>query len=286
MERLSDWRAGAWLAVCLAAIAAAAALLIPAGTDGGGRADRAQPAVHATLVPRTHLFGQPVTATLDLPAGLRVRAEFAPYRLLSTTVTRAGTTTRYRFVLDCLTSACVGPPGAERQVQLPPVSIGLPHGKTIVGYWPPLRQASRLSPADLQHPVLRGDLTAPATPQRNGRRLLFGALLAVAAVLVVCAAALLGVGWFSWRPAHFGSGDRRPQPSDLDYALIAAGVSAGGDIGERRAALESLAAALQRRGLSELARRARALAWSPRRPAGESLRRFAEHVQRAVREQS
>ena len=284
MERLSDWRAGAWLALCLGAIAAAAALLIHARTAGRERS-HVQPSVHATLVPRTHLFGQPVTATIDLPAGLRVRAAFAPYRLLSKTVTRRGTTTRYRFVLDCLTSACTGPPGRERQVQLPPVSIGYPHGKTLLGYWPPLRQASRLSPTDLQRPVLRGDLTAPEQARPPGSRLLLGTLLGVAAVLVVCAAALLGIAWLPWRPASFRPGVGRPRPSDLEYALIAAGLSAGGDAGERRAALESLAVSLQQRGLSDLARRARALAWSPRRPAGETLRRFTEHVQRAVRDQ-
>ena len=110
-------------------------------------------------------------------------------------------------------------------------------------------------------------------------------LLAIGAVLAVCVAALLGLRWLSWHPLPF-RGDRRPKTSDLDYALLVAGLSAGGTAGDRRAALESLAIALEQRDLAALARRARALAWSPRPPAGESVRRLAEHAQRAVKPQT
>lgn len=283
MERLSDWKAAAWLAACLAAIATAAALLVPAGITSGDGPPRARPTLHATLIPRTHLFGQPVTATLDGPAGLTVKGLFTPYRLVSRTVKTDGRTTRYRFVLDCLTSACIGSPGTEREIRLPPVTIGLPDGKKLIASWPPLRQASRLAPTDLLRPVLRGDLTTPDRPTTHGHRLLYASLLAIAAVLGVCVAALLGLRWLSWRPSPFRAGDSRPDTSDLDYALIVTGLSAGGSAGERRAALESLAVALDQRGLSGLARRARDLAWSPRPPAGESVRRLAERAQRAVK---
>ncbi len=282
MERLSDWRAAAWLAFCLAALAAAAALLVPAGTRHH-RALPAKPKLNATLVPRTHLFGQPVTATLQVPAGFAVHAGFSPYRVVSRTTTSHAGNVTYRFVIDCLRSVCVGPPGAERQVQLPPVKIGMPNGKTFVGLWPPLRQASRLAPSDLAAPMLRGEGTPPEDAPGHGHRLLFGILLAVAAALAVATAAAIGLRRLVWRPEPFWSGNGHRRPSDLEYALLVTGLAAGGGTGDRRAALESLAVALDRRGLADLARRARDLAWSPRPPAGESVRRLADSAQRAAR---
>jgi hypothetical protein len=282
MERLSDWRAAAWLAFCLAAIAATAALLVPAGTKHHS-APPMKPTVNATLVPRTHLFGQPVTATLEVPAGLSVKAGFAPYRVVSRSVTKHGRDVRYRFVIDCLSSRCVGTPGAEREIRLPPVTIGLPGGKSFVGYWPPLRQASRLAPDDLASPMLRGDLTEPDRVPTNDHRTMVGILLAVGAALALAAAALVGLRRLAWRPSPFWTETARKEPSDLEYALLVTRLAAGGDAGERREALESLAVALERRGLDELAREARSIAWSPRQPAGESVRRLAEAAQRRAK---
>jgi hypothetical protein len=279
MERLSDWRAAAWLAFCLAAIAAAAALLVPAGTKDQ-RGAPVKPTMNATLVPRTHLFGEPVTATIEVPAGLSVKTGFAPYRVLSRSVTQHGRNVRYRFVIDCLSSNCVGGPGAEHEIRLPPVTIGLPGGKSFVGYWPPLREASRLAPDDLASPTLRGDLIEPEGPPAHDHRTLVGILLAVGAALALAAAAAVGLRRLAWRPSPFRRETSRKNPSDLEYALLVTGLAAGGGAGERRAALESLAVALDRRGLDDLAREARGLAWSPRQPAGESVRRVAESAQR------
>ncbi len=282
MERLSDWRAATWLAFCLAAIATAAALLIPAGTKHHSAA-RAKPTLNATLVPRTHLFGQPVTATIDVPAGFSVKTGFAPYRVISRAVTKHGSDIRYRFVIDCLSSRCVGAPGEEREIRLPPATIGLPDGKSFVGYWPPMRQASRLAPGDLTDPELRGSLREPDRRPAHDHRTLIGILLSVAAATAVAAAALVGLGRLGWRPALLWSEAGRRKPSDLDYALLVTGLAAGGGSDDRRAALESLAVALEQRGLADLARDARGLAWSPRPPAGESVRRLAENAQRTVK---
>jgi hypothetical protein len=204
--------------------------------------------------------------------------------VLQRTVTPHGRNVRYRFVIDCLRSRCVGPPGAEQQMKLPPVTIVLPSGRKLLGYWPTLRQASRLAPADLGAPALRGDLTPPDRPRGGGHRTLFGILLAVAAALALGAAGVLGLRWLGWRPEPLWSSNGHKAPSDLDYALLVAGLAAGSGAGDRRAALESLAVALEQRGLADLAGEARGLAWSPRPPAGESVRRLAENVQRAAKE--
>jgi hypothetical protein len=282
MERLSDWRAAAWLAFCLAAIATAAALLVPAGTKHhAARAPKST--LNATLVPRTHLFGQPVTATIDVPAGVSVKTRFAPYQVISRAVAKHGNDVRYRYVIDCLSSRCIGQPGAEREIRLPPVTIGLPDGKKFVGYWPPLRQASRLAPGDLRSPTLRGDFTKPDPPPAGGHRTLVGILLAVAAGLAIAAGAYVGLRQLVWHPSPFWAENGRKAPSELDYALLVSGLAAGGGSGDRRAALESLAVALDRRGLATLALEARQLAWSPRPPSGESVRRLTEAAQRAAR---
>jgi hypothetical protein len=279
MDRLSDWRAAAWVAFCLAGLAAAVALILPAALDNHGkRSPRAKP--EATLVPQTHLFGQRVTATLAVPARLRIKATFAPYRVVRRTFTRAGGIAHYEFTLDCLRSACVGAPGAERKLVLPPVQIVFPNGRTFVGLWPALRQASRLAPNDLTRPRLRGEMAAPPH-EPTGPNRLAGVLLAVAAALALVGAGLLGFSWFGWRPLPAWSSNGKRTPSALEYALIVAGIAAGGGQEDRRAALESLAIALDERGLGHLAGEARRLAWSPQPPAGEAVRRLASDVQTA-----
>ena len=116
-------------------------------------------------------------------AGFSVKTGFAPYRVISRTVTKHGSDVRYRFVIDCLGSRCVGAPGIEREIRLPPATIGLPDGKSFVGYWPPLRQASRLAPGDLAHPELRGSLVEPDRLPAHDHRTLVGILLGAAAAI-------------------------------------------------------------------------------------------------------
>jgi hypothetical protein len=282
MDRLSDWRAAAWVAFCLAALAAAAALIVPAALHH--RPHRAtKTRIEATLVPQTHLFGQPVTATIQLPAGYRLTAKFAPYRVLRRTITRTGHTVRYQFALDCLRSPCVGPPGLERELILPPMQIVSPTGRKLIGFWPPLRQASRLGRTDLASPQLRGDLTPPRHDGDGSGHVLMGLLLAIACGLTLAGAGVLGLRWLAWRPTLLWSSNGTTPPSALRYALLVTGLAAGGGAQDRRAALESLAVALEERGLGNLAKEARILAWSPNPPGGEAVRRLAAEVQQAAR---
>jgi hypothetical protein len=189
---------------------------------------------------------------------------------------------RYQFTLDCLRSPCVGPPGAERELTLPPVQIVFPNGRKLVGFWPPLRQASRLGRGDLASPQLRGDLAGPRRSD-GSRHLLRGLLLAIAGGLALAGAGVLGLSWLAWRPILFWSTNGAPPPSALRYALLVTGIAAGGGAEDRRAALESLAVALEERGLGKLASEARTLAWSPTPPRGEAVRSLAAEVQQAAR---
>ena len=284
MDRLSDWRAAAWVAFCLAALAAAAAVIVPAAVRSQG-ADKPKQVIRATLVPRTHLFGQVVTATLEVPAGYRVKATFSPYRVLRRTVTPAGNAMRYQFTLDCLRAQCVGSPGSERKLTLPPAEVVFPDGRKLIGIWPPVRQASRLAPDDLRSPQLRGEVAAPPR-ESGGRHRLTGLLIALAGGLALIGAGALGFAWLGWRPRPQLSTNGKPAASALDYALLVTGIAAGGGQENRRAALESLAIALEERGLGALALEARELAWSPQPPAGETVRRLTSDAQHAAKEKA
>jgi hypothetical protein len=280
VERLSHWRVAAWVALCLSGIAVVAALLLPALFRSQPK--RTARVVQATLTPRTHLFGQPVVATLEVPAGSAFRARFTPYRVVRRTIVRKGASARYEFTLQCLRSVCAGLPGTEREVPLPAVHIRLPNGKRFVGYWPPLRVASRLGPSDLAQPVPRGNAVVPDSGRANRA---LGVGLAAGAALALLAAGLLGVLWLAPRPLRFGLAGRNGHAglSDLDYALVVTGLAAGGGPDDRRAALESLAVALDERGEGDLAAEARRIAWSPLQPRGDALRRLATTVQELTR---
>jgi hypothetical protein len=282
MDRLSYWRVAAWVALCLSGLAVAAALVLP-GAFRTGAPQR--PQIRASLTPRTHLFGQPVIATVEVPAGSSVRARFTPYRIVGRATVHKRATVQYRFTLQCLRPACAGAPGAEQEILLPPARIGLPNGKRLEGYWPPLRVASRLGPNDLDTPAPRGDLSVPG---RGGpdRTLGLGLLAGAGAALI--GGALLGILWLAPERLPFRLPERRVNGSlsDLHYALVVTRLAAGGGPDDRRAALESLAVALDQEGHRELAAEARSLAWSPGAPRGEAVRKIAASAQRLARDAS
>jgi hypothetical protein len=280
MDRLSHWRVAAWVALCLSALGVALALILPAAFRS---APQQRPVVDASLSPRTHLFGQPVTATLVVPAGSTVRAKFAPYQVVSRAAARKGHNVSYSFTLQCLVSACVGAPGTEHELFLPAVRVRLPNGKSFAGYWPPLREASRLAPHDLDRPTPRG---TPDVPDHGSGNRALGIALVAGAGAALLAAAVLGVLWLAPRRFSFGLPEHNGHAglNDLGYALVVTGLAAGGGSGDRRAALESLAVALDERGQADLAHQARSLAWSELEPRGEAVRRLAATVQELARE--
>jgi hypothetical protein len=281
MDRLSHWWVAGWLALCLSGLAVAAALLLPAAF----RPDHPRKGqVQASITPRTHLFGQTVTAMLELPAGSTVKARFTPYQVVRRETRGKHSTVQYRFTLQCLRPVCTAVPGAEQDITLPAIHVSLPNGKSFDGYWPPLRAASRLRPADVVNPQPRGTFTLP---ERRARSRGLGLALAAGAGAALLAAGLLGVLWLAPRrffllPERSG----KAPLSDLQYALVVTGLAAGGGPDDRRAALESLAVALDQSGHVELASEARSIAWSPHEPRGEAVRQLAASAQELVRDDS
>jgi hypothetical protein len=258
---------------------------------------------NAFISPRTHMFGDPVTARLDLvfsrifvPANsVHVRARFKPYVLAASTRTRTdhGTTTRLTYVyrLTCLTQACL--PADERTTTLPPAVVsysipafGGPSHSDVA--WPTVTAAARLGPEDRERPEFRAALRPlPAVTYRIRPTLLAALSLAGALILVLIAVALLvpalprslGLRRPSWLRRR-----TRPQTAlerALDRVRAAAGANGAGD--ERRA-LEQLAVELAVSGEAGLARDARRLAWSPQRPEAEGLRDLGVEVERVIGE--
>ncbi len=276
--------------IALAAAATALALAPEAGAAGSV-------SFRAALTPRSHLFGEPVTAAVEVvvdradAGSVQVRPDFRPYSVAGpvelTRLDGGGSTElRYRYTLDCLTRSCL-PGDARRRVVFSPVHIFLRSGGTEreeTATWPALIVRSRLAPEDLARPAPRssvypvGDVSYRISPS-----VLFWALAAVAALLVLVAAALVV-------PTVAGLAEplrrrRFERLGPVERALVLVRLAAKrGDPARRRRALERLGRELEERGRRELGEEACRLAWSETAPAGASLLALAGRVETALRE--
>ena len=255
---------------------------------------------NALIAPRTHMFGDRITARLDLVfsrifvpvATVHVRASFKPYGIESWSRSRTdhGKTTQLTYVyrLTCLTQACL--PTDERTTKLPPAVVSY----TLPGFggpshanvaWPTVTAAARVGPADREQPELRAAVRPlPAPTYRIEPTLLAALSLGGALVLVLVAAALLvpalprslGLRWPSWARSR-----TRPL-SPLERALARVRAAGANGSGDERRALEHLAVELAVSGEAGLARDARRLAWSPERPPADGLRELRVEVERLI----
>jgi hypothetical protein len=273
---MSYWRVAAWVALCLSGLAVVppSSSRAPPRGRSAAAADPGEPdAADASLRPACGRDGRGtrgVEREGAIPAlpdrrpgnGLQARDGAVP---VHAAVPRA-----------CLHGSTWSGTGAG----LPPARIGLPNGMRFEGYWPPLRVASRLGPNDLDTPTPRGGLSVP---DRRGPDGALGLGLLAGAGAALLAGGLLGVLWLTPRRVSFREPERRVNGalSELQYALVVTGLAAGGGPDERRAALESLAVALDQGGHRELASEARSLAWSPRAPRSEAVRKIAASARRS-----
>jgi hypothetical protein len=254
----------------------------------------------AVIAPRTHMFGDTVTAQLDLvfsrifvPVGsVRVRPSFKPYDVNSSSRSRTdhGKTTRLTYVyrLSCLTRACV--PSDEGTTTFPPAVVSY----TLPGFggpsranvaWPTVTAAARVSPAERERPELRATVRPLPAPTYSIQPTRLAALsLAGALALVLLAAALLAPAL----PRSLGLrlpawARRRTRPvSPLERALARVQAAEGSGNGDERRALEHLAVELAGSGEAGLARAARRLAWSPGRPPAAGIGELSSEVKRLI----
>jgi hypothetical protein len=245
-------------------------------------------AVRAALNPRAHLFGDPVTAEVEVvvdsraAGGVRVRPDFHPYAVVgSVRVTRTegggSTELRYRYTLDCLERACL-PGEARRRIVFSPVHVrvriaGSPREATAT--WPTLIVRSRLAPEDVSRRRLRSSVyPVGEVSYRVSPGLLFWSLAGASAALTLAGLALVGSLFggvrLTWQR------DRFARLGPVERALVLVRLSARrGDAGRRRQALERLGHELEARGRPELGDEACRLAWAEAAPDGDALIAFA-----------
>jgi hypothetical protein len=304
----------------LACACLGALLLAPAATAEdalpGGRAIAAS----ASVSPSTHLFGDTIVARLDVvldpgqfdPDRLRVRLRFAPYEAVdpvAETRREVGTLVhlRYEAALRCLHERCIAPRPesalggqeegrAERHtIRFEPVEIlyresGAAAMLLLTRQFPAVQVVSRINTAQAElrdpdaRPGSQGTFVAstepPAPTYRIRPAVLAGAAFVAAFLVALFPAALL------WRlvQAHWRAARRWRPLSPLERALVLVDWTAHRDDGEedRRKALETLAAVLEREGVQQLAESTRALAWAEESPAGERAAQAGSEGRRAL----
>lgn len=259
---------------------------------------RARVRTTGTLEPRTHMFGQEVTATLVAvfdprrirPDSVRVEPGFNPYEIVRETRTesRSGDLTRIRFeyVLQCLRQGCA-PSRDKRQFEFNLTSVfytlvGIGQSQETV-QWPPLQVVSRLGAFDLDQPSWRAaNRELPEATFRAPPLAIAGVLFGGAALLVAAAVGLVAIA----RPRRAVEEEEAEEVQSrtaLDRALeLVDAHSRNGTTPEGRKALERLGRELEHVGHEALAGRARALAWSPHGRSNGDVTSFTSEVRQAT----
>jgi hypothetical protein len=282
-----------------AAAAAVVVVLVVAlalGWDrGGGGTAAARPfAAAASLSSRAVAFGDPLVARIDVvldprvvdPTSVEIQPSFGAYRVVGRSVERtSGDRERltYGYVLQCLDPVCV-PRTARGEQRFQPATVtyrtraGQPVTERVA--WPAHVLSSRLTDAERRRPEqnVRFDATPPPADYRIDPGVLRALLTALAALLALGAAVLLGL---ALRPRSAGEA-AGPSESRLQQALRAVWASsANGQPAERRKALGRLGRELRAVERPSEANEAGRLAWSADPPTARSAGDFATKVETA-----
>lgn len=276
-------------------------------TDAGAELELADIEAEATLSPAVALFGDTVLAHVDVlldksrvdPDSVRVGAEFAPFEIVGPPQRLrrdAGSRAYLRrtFVLRCVSGTCV-PSGESARYEFPPARIafvatgdGARDTSSISAPMPSVRVYSRFTALGAgtdrgSAPWVVDLVSLPPASYRLAPGPLMALLLSGAA-----AAAFLGVflGYLAWPPRVLevepeAEPELPPLPlSPLEQALMLLEQSIRVDgAADQRRALELVAEELELAawGDRDLARLARALAWS------EGVPPIQETIQLAIR---
>lgn len=276
-------------AVFAALSAGVAVLVVALVPSGSTKPAPRKPSFAITVTPRTHVFGDPVRAKLELtldsaadPARISLHAKFTPYRIAHQTRELRNHKLSYTFDLECLGKRCA-PLAPERQFRFPLAMLRY-GGRTYAVLWPPVTVASRLTLADLQQPTFRVELNHATRSSPGLRPQLLGWSLAGGAALLAIAA--LGAVFLGRQPDLQPAAPFRlqqPERSAIEVALRSVEQALHGDEAGRRTALDGLAAVLDDEGFDELAGQTRALAWSAGTPGGMSVLELVHAVRTGAR---
>jgi len=281
---VSDPLRAAALLIAAVVVGVVAGLALLEGNDGPTSAERTRSApltARTAIRPRVHVFGDPLVAEVDVildrrrvdAETVRIDPIFTPFEQVATATrerSRAGDSVRlvYRYALGCFNPACV-PTGERRSFELPSVRVAYSgpstRGRTIDSTtWPAFDVASRLGPSDVEQPRWRADQRRLEPAAYRLSPGVLGAGLIGSAALLVAGAALLAGRLLPRRGATAVAPPDTARASPLEGAAELVRLHAlGGRTPDGRRALEGLARELGAAGRSPLARRARALAWSP-----------------------
>jgi hypothetical protein len=267
-------------------------------TDRPGRFDRTI-AVRTSIEPRVHLFGDPVTAHVDLrfdkrrvrPDNIVLDVLFRPYEQIGPERRErsdVGDSARLRisYPIQCLSRAC-SPGGPRREVRFPPVRVSYVlrdvRARAVdTAEWPPVDVASRLGQFDIQEARWRADLDPPRVTYRATPGWMVAGL-GGGALIFGLGACLLAWRLLERRPEEEGEAVPVETRPALDRALEHVGLaSANGAVPERRRALERLARELEGVEQPSLAARARRIAWAPSDPDRAEIERLTADVRGAT----
>jgi len=269
----------------------------------------------ATLSPAVALFGDRVLAHVDVvldetlvdPQSVRVAAAFAPFVIVGppTRLRRdAGDTVYLRrtFVLRCLSGTCV-PSGESARYEFPPARVTFTEtgaeaqgasASVLATPLPSVRVYSRFTALGAgtdrnSAPWVVDLISLPAASYRVAPGLLMALLLSGAALAAIAGVSL---GYLAWPPRVIEP-EPEPEPelppapplSPLEQALILLEQSIRVDgAADQRRALELVAEELELAdwGDRDLARTARALAWSEGVPPAAETTQLAARVRTAL----
>jgi hypothetical protein len=261
-------------------------------------------AVRADVTPHEHLFGDRLTARVDVlldrafvkPETVRVVENFAPFRVdgqVKRERSDLGDTTHltFSYPLVCRRGGPCLPREEGRTYLLPEVRVSyivteIGDRQTTRVPLAPLSGGSRLLGANLNEPVFRADAREEPPPTyRVSPTLLAVAALGLAGLLVLGALVLIlplvPVAFVQRRLAA----RRARRRTDLERALehVRATTPAGGSE-EVRPALERLATELNRAESDDLAVQTRRLAWSEPPPVEDELGGLEDDVEKVIAE--
>jgi hypothetical protein len=296
----------------LAAVAALGALVVVVFWNGGGTSGP-EPTVsspegidaYADLDPYAVQFGDTVTARVEVtvdrsrvdPDSIRVSTDFAPWSATGAphVLRRDGNSTTYlewRYALRCLERFCTTADESDPQTFKPArvtytsLSGGSPPPgtRTLEAVWPELLVTARYAPPSASRstsqlaPSWEADLVSlPPATYRLSPWLIVALLLGGAALLAAVGVVLVVRSRpraASAAPAPVIRAGPTGTPLEYALALLEDPTRVNGS-GDQRRALQLVAEGLVLRGDGELARTARALAWSRPVPQIDETRALA-----------
>ena len=258
-------------------------------------------AARATIEPRTHLFGDAVTArvlvTFDpkqiRAESIRTNPDFRPYEVLGPPETEREVEDDvgkvvFTYRLRCAVKACAGEDEAQEttfpQGRVDFAVVDVAQRSALAFGWPEVQSVSRVGALDVTNPRWRAEVqTAPAVSYRAAPPVLAAGFFGLTALLGLGGVLLLRAA----RPERVVEDEEerveeaRLAPLERALGALELAGSNGSDT-ERRKALELLARELRIAEEPELASRARRLAWSAQRPTAGA----ADELGRDVRDRT